>query len=272
LHKKYGIPYILAIRNTDVNIFYKFFLHLRKLGYNILENASQIIFISPAYQEHFVNCLLPKKIKDKIFNKSTVIPNGAFPFWLDHKAPKKEISTPVKLLSIGTIDANKNYLTLCYAVDLLRLSKIDIELTIVGKGYQDDFRYLKKLEKYIRNKPHIKLIEKQNQEELIKTYREHDIFVLPSHKETFGLVYVEALTQGLPIVFTQGQGIDGYFESGKIGYAVHSKNIDEIAQAISSIINNYSEFAMRVTQLDFSIFDWEPIAERYLTIYQNCMK
>jgi glycosyltransferase involved in cell wall biosynthesis len=267
LYKKYGIPYILAIRNTDVNVFYKYFLHLRKLGHEILENASQIIFISPAYKDHFVNHLLPKRLKNKIFSRLSVMPNGVSSFWLNNRAYKTNVSTPVKLLSVGTIDSNKNYLSLCYAVDVLRKKGIKIELTIVGKGYQDAPRYLKKIENYIKDKPYITLIEKQNQEELIKIYRKHDIFAMPSYKETFGLVYVEALTQGLPIIYTQGQGVDGYFESGKVGYAVNPKNFEEIAQAISMIINDYSIYTTHIEQFDFSIFDWENIAKNYLQIY-----
>jgi len=270
LHKQYGIPYIVAIRNTDINLFYKYFIHLRKLGNNILENASQVIFISPSYKNNLVNQLLSQKIKSKISNKLSVIPNGVFPFWLNNRYQKTNIHSPVKLLSIGTIDFNKNHLTLCHAVELLRGSGIKVELTIVGKGYRDNSNYLKKLENYIKNKPHITLIEKQNQDELLKIYREHDIFALISHKETFGLVYIEALTQGLPIIYTQGQGIDGYFEANKIGYAVNPKNIEELAQKISLTISNYSELIANIAQLDFSVFDWEYIAERYFRIYQDC--
>lgn len=39
-----------------------------------------------------------------------------------------------------------------------------------------------------------------------------DIFVMPSKPETFGLVYVEALSQGLPILYAKGEGFDGYFD------------------------------------------------------------
>jgi len=268
LHKKYGIPYIIAIRDTDINVFYKYFLHLRKLGYDILKNAAQIVFISHAYKNNCLNHLFPQKIKTTISNKISVIPNGTFPFWLNNRLKKTTISSPIKLLSVGAIMPRKNHLLLCHAVELLRKRGINVELSIVGKGYMDKPNYLKKLENYIKDKPYIRLLEKQNQEELRKTYLEHDIFILTSLKETFGLVYVEALTQGLPIIYTKGQGVDGYFEDGKIGYAVSPKNIEETAQAISLIINNYPKLTANIQQLDFSVFDWERIAERYVKIYQ----
>ena len=41
-------------------------------------------------------------------------------------------------------------------------------------------------------------------------YRENDMFVMPSKNETFGLVYIEALLQGLPILYAKNEGIEGF--------------------------------------------------------------
>jgi glycosyltransferase involved in cell wall biosynthesis len=269
LFKKFGIPYIIAVRNTDINIFYKYFIHLRKLGIQIVENASQVIFISPIYKNYFENQLLPDKVKNKIFHNIHIIPNGVSSFWLNNRFLKSTISSPVKLLSIGAITPNKNHLRLCGAVDLLRNAGMDVELTIVGKGYNDAPRYLKKLEKFIKEKSYIRLLEKQNREELLITFRAHNIFVLPSHTETFGLVYIEALTQGLPVIYTKGQGIEGYFKPNEIGRLVFSKNINDIANIILSSIQDYATLTENIGQIDLSNFDWEHIAKRYLEIYRR---
>ena len=45
---------------------------------------------------------------------------------------------------------------------------------------------------------------------------------MPSRYETFGLVYGEAMSQGLPIIYSKGQGVDGYFKEGTVGYGVVS--------------------------------------------------
>ena len=55
---------------------------------------------------------------------------------------------------------------------------------------------------------------------------------MPSFPETFGLVYVEAMSQGLPIIYTKGQGIDGYFEDGKVGYPVNTKDSNDIVKKL----------------------------------------
>lgn len=58
-------------------------------------------------------------------------------------------------------------------------------------------------------------------------FAESDIFVMVSHSETFGLVYIEALSQGLPILYTRGQGIDGTLKE-KIGEAADSYDENSI--------------------------------------------
>lgn len=49
LSKKYGIPYVVAVRNTDVNDFFHYMIHLRHVGVEIMKDAAAVVFISPAY-------------------------------------------------------------------------------------------------------------------------------------------------------------------------------------------------------------------------------
>ena len=97
-------------------------------------------------------------------------------------------------------------------------------------------------------------------------YLSNHIFAMPSHSETFGLVYIEALSQGLPIVCSKNQGIDGSF-SEKIGAYVDSKSIDSISDGIRQTIKEYDSF--EVEKLDFSVFKWTRIATAYSEIYKS---
>src|SRR5699024_3946936 len=67
LKKKYDINYIVNVRNTDINVFYKFFLYLRPLMSKILKNAESVVFISFAYKSMLFS-LLDKKTIDEIKN------------------------------------------------------------------------------------------------------------------------------------------------------------------------------------------------------------
>ena len=56
------------------------------------------------------------------------------------------------------------------------------------------------------------------------TLGQSDVFVLPSVNETFGMVYLEAMSQGCIPIGTSGEGIDGIIENGKNGYLCDRNN------------------------------------------------
>lgn len=88
-------------------------------------------------------------------------------------------------------------------------------------------------------------------------FAESDIFVMVSHSETFGLVYIEALSQGLPILYTRGQGIDGTLKE-KIGEAADSYDENSIKKAICRLIDEYEQYEPIGKSL--YRFSWDNIA------------
>jgi glycosyltransferase involved in cell wall biosynthesis len=101
--------------------------------------------------------------------------------------------------------------------------------------------------------------------ELLKIYRSCDIFAMPSKVETFGLVYVEAISQGLPILYTSGEGIDGFF-SEKIGEGVDCRDTKDIARKLSKMIGFYENYLRKI---DLSGFRWDHVAQLHLSIYHR---
>ncbi len=69
----YKIPYIVAVRDTDVNVFFKRMVHLRSLGVDILKR-SRIIFLSISYRDLILEKYVPEDLKEKVFSKSRIIP------------------------------------------------------------------------------------------------------------------------------------------------------------------------------------------------------
>lgn len=93
---------------------------------------------------------------------------------------------------------------------------------------------------------------------------------MPSKFETFGLVYVEAMTQGTPVIYTRGQGFDGFFEEGTVGYSVDGEDILEMKERIFDIINNYSKISENC--INFSnLFSEDEINKRYVSVYKDVL-
>ena len=266
IFEEYKIPYIVAIRNTDLNLYYKYFFHLRKLGQKILLNAEKIIVISPSYKDKITEYLSSEK--NILNSKLVLIPNGIDDFWLMNKSiPKINPKTnELKFLFVGEITKNKN---LKQTINLLeQLSKYyNIKFTIIGKKL-DGYAQLSELAKKYS---WIDIFEPiYNKIELKRIYRDHDIFIMLSKKETFGLVYIEALTQGTPIIYTKNEGVDGYFSDSHVGYNFDIKinNFFYFKEKVELIMKNYNQISSNCI-LDSKKFNWKQIAKRYLAIYNS---
>lgn len=264
LHRELGIPYIAAVRNTDVNVFFKYMPHLRKLGVEILKNAERVVFISPSYLEKTLRIPALKGIADSVRAKSVMLPNGIDDFWLGCKNERTERyeTETVKLVCAATLDSNKNPETSVRACDILISRNVDARLTLIGRVIE------KKYESLIHSRPYITYIGHCGKEELIDHYRSADIFVMPSRHETFGLVYPEAMSQGLPVIYTKNEGFDAFFPNGEIGFAVDCDDAEAIANAVEKIMEDYAAISGRCVAR-VPLFDWRVIAASYLEIYKN---
>lgn len=266
LSKKHNIPYVVAVRNTDVNSFFKILVHLRGLGVKIMRDAEAVFFLSESYRKTVFDKYIPKKYHSELLLKTRIIPNGIDDFWLDNafeeiKSIKK--NEPVKLMFAGRLDKNKNIPTVQGAMKILRSKGIETTLTVVaGKIENKAELALIKRDDYTK---HIPGLDKGG---LIQEYRKHDIFVMPSFTESFGLVYVEAMSQGLPVLYSAKQGFDGQFPDGEVGYSVDPHSPESVAEGILKIIEDYSSISSRVPSKARK-FRWSGIIKEYSNIYEK---
>lgn len=266
LSEKYGVPFVVAVRNTDVNDFFKKMIHLRSRGVKTMLAAQKIFFLSSAYKNTVIENYVSEKYRATLLKKTDIIPNGIEDFWFEHlyqernceKTEQRIRDKRIKLVYAGGIDRNKNVTTTCEAIKLLKKDGWTVDFTVVGKVKdQDVFESIKNEVIYLPSRP---------KDKLIAVYRDADIFVMPSFFETFGLVYAEAMSQGLPVIYTKHQGFDGQFENGKVGFAVDCRDAQQIAFAVEQIatnFRNFSEYALNHVEK----FKWSTIVEKYNKIY-----
>jgi len=270
LYKKNKIPYYVTIRNTDINIFFKYLIFLRPLGVNILKESKRIIFLTETYKKRTFNKYVPIKLKEGLLHKTSVIPNGINDFWLSNiNKENKMIREEIRLIYVGEISKNKNIHGIIKAVNfILKDNSISIQLNIVGEGLNDNKSYLKKIRRMIKYNDNISIVPLMPKEKLLYLYRDSDIFIMPSFTETFGLVYAEALSQGLPLIYSENEGFDGIFEDGVVGYKVNPKLVSSIKNGIISLNNNYTKIQINCTKASLK-FSWNNIANTYYNNYKE---
>ncbi|MDA9945241.1 glycosyltransferase family 4 protein [Schleiferiaceae bacterium] len=266
IKKKYGIKYITTVRNTDVNLYFKYFVHARSYALKVMRNSEAIIFLSPAYRDHVFSKYIPNKLHKTLGDKCFVIPNGIDSYWHSNILKKpKTLGKVVRFVCVCELSKNKNiHKTIGIVKEFRKIQ--ECQLTIIGGSGDYSAKILKLVNE---NKDFVSYEgEVRDKNELLKYLRSSSLFIMPSEYESFGLVYIEAMSQGLPCIYTRGQGIDGYFRPGKIGYPVNPDDIDDTKNIILEILSNYetiSENALLAVQN----FEWMKIVKKYIEIYKE---
>lgn len=270
LNKEYGVPYIVTVRGyTDIHNFLKKRINLRSKGRKILKNAEAVIFLSQANRTELLdNYIKNPLLKEEVMEKSQVIPNGIDEFWFEHEGNIKQLKNQnhIKCLYVGKLMKDKNVHGLIKALE--KYNEIhSASLTIVGEDYEK--KYAEELKESAPE--FVQFVDKVQRENLIEIYRSHDLFLMPSFHETFGLVYPEAMSQGLPVVYTKNQGFDGHFPNGTVGYAVTATNPEEISEKISSVVENYQRLSQNALK-EYTSFDWKLLSAQFEHIYRTVNK
>lgn len=263
LKQEYDLDYVVAVRNTDINSFMKLRPDLKSHMLRIIQSARRIIFLNPAYEESFLKKI--GKFRENVEKKTSIVPNGLDEPWFV-KRDMLTRSMRKRILYVGDFTTNKNVPALIQAVAGLS-DQFEIALTLVGGGGNSHKTVLQTISDF----PHVDISflgHISRQEDLRDIYRQHDVFVMASHRETFGLTYIEALSQGVPVVHSMGQGIAGLIDDEKIVKAVDPMNTGSIKNAIRELLLETTDVRNRCIR-SVDKFRWIDIARQYQEIYQE---
>lgn len=266
MKKRYGIPYIVAVRNTDVNDFLRYAPHLWWLHREVIREAEKVIFITPVLQQRLQNHWTMIGLRDTLQNKSQIIANGLNDYWLDHlQLNPQQHKQNHAIVYVGNFDDNKNVKRLIEAVMSLKPQIPDIHLNLVGGTGAQESDILQLVKKHPDTLTyHGRIFEK---DKLQAIYEGNSVFAMASKHETFGLVYLEAMSQGLSILYTRGEGIDGLF-SEKIGESVDPLSTESIAKALQQLLSQANNYQL-LSASQFQDFDWKFIAQKYIDYYHR---
>lgn len=259
--KLFNKQLVVTLRNTDVNLGFKYFRHYKWLAKLALKFSKQIIFVSPGHKLLFQNYF-----GHGFDNKLKVIPNGIDDFFIGSTLSHKVTAPATSAIYAGEVTKNKNISRAIQAFSQVNADK-DWLFTVVGGSYSEFTNAYAKLDDNVKDKVHF--VPRVPKEQLVELYDTASIFIMPSHKETFGLVYIEAISRCLPVVYSKGQGIDGYYSEGEVGYSCRADSVEDIASAIRKTLEKYPNgltFKRDNLALDYS---WASIASLYKnSVYQ----
>lgn len=262
LHQAQGLPYVVSIRYTDMAYFFPRMPHLRGYARQILGAAAAIVFISPAYCDRAFAQYLPQAL----MAKAHVIPNGIDPAWLDGAPKTYKAGDPVRLAFAGKLTQVKRPMVAIQAMEALQslMPETQVTLAIAGTG-----PLASRLARHpLVAKGKVELHGQLSGVSAMKAfYDDATLFLLPSAAETFGLVYLEAMSRGLPVLYTQGQGFDGLFPPGEVGFPVDGRHPQQIARHLQEALKGYDDRSRRCVALAASL-PWQAAADKTLSLYR----
>lgn len=203
----------LALYNYDLRIAKNLIARTIVAFLATRKNCRHLIFVSEASKKSFFSTIdYGVKTAAILMEKSIVL----YPIPLEGQkasAPKKRSGT-LKLLFPGTFYM-KGGMEVVHSYERLRQEGEDIELTIITAVHM-----LRNSDReHIQSIPGLRLLDaKLNEQEMADMYRLHDILLLPTYREGFGLVLVEALSWGMPIICTDQYATKEMIVEGGNGY------------------------------------------------------
>ncbi len=264
--EKYNIPIIITSHGSDImgyNESNKFHSHVRKAA----KDCKKIITISNHNKEEV------STIFEEYKYKIITIANGYNKdMFFKEKCSKEEV---LKSFNIK----NKYDKIICFAGRLTKNKGIDILLNsakiyekeniltlIAGHGSEYEVLFQLKEKLGLKN---VVFLGDLKHEQLRKLYSISDVCVVPSRKEAFGLVALEAIACGLPVVATRQGGIPD-FVNDKVGVLVEEENVEELANAIMQVLDKDKKFDINyLQQYAIDNYSQEKLMDKLLQAYEE---
>ena len=254
LKKKYNIP-LVAIEHWSQLAHTHIPKTTIQLAKRVYSSVDQLLSVSSALQDN---------IRRQIGYDSLVVPNMVSQeFYYTTSTPKNNLT----LVTVGRLVSEKHFDQLIKAV--AHISE-PLQLKIIGDGKEKE--NLHKLINELQLQEKVFLCGYKTKEEIVVLLQQSDIFVLPSQSETFGVVYIEALACGLPIIATDCGGPRDIVTPMN-GLLVPINNQQKLEKAITHMIHNLHLYDKNLIAQDCqNRFSSENVAKHILKILENTIQ
>ncbi len=212
--------------------------------------------------------------KKNISGEYQIIPNGIDleQFSPDVSPMEEFCDGKQNILFLGRLEFRKGLNYLLNAYLLLKREIPNSRLIVVGPGT----RLRKRYEKWVRQHrlEDVVFVGYAPYEDIPRYYKTADVFCAPAtSRESFGIVLLEAMAVGKPIVATNIEGYASVLTHGEDGLLVPPQNSKELARALISLLNDAplrQQMGVR-GQLKSEKYSWEHVSQRVLDLYHEAL-
>lgn len=176
------------------------------------------------------------------------------------------------LLTVGFLREPKGHTYVLEALPRLLAKYPNLVYRIVGDGAER--KKLEELTSRLGLKDHVEFKGSLPHDRAMQEMAKCDIFVMPSWNEAFGVVYLEAMAHGKPVIGTKGEGIAPLIEKEGVGLTVPPRDSEAVARAVDKLLGvpqQAGEMGERGRKLVRSKFTWEHNARRTLDVYREAI-
>ncbi len=184
--------------------------------------ADALIVLTPHMRQHFIKAGYPE-------SHIEVIPNLIRPL---KKTPTRKRHNPVVIGAMGRMSDEKGFADLLHALQLLDEVGVEFSAQLAGEG--PELMKLKAQAESLGLTPHIEW--KGWVEDKAAFFRGIDMLCVPSHEESFGLVILEAMAHGVPVVATDAPGPVSIIKNGIDGLIVPRRDVQALANALQLVM------------------------------------
>jgi teichuronic acid biosynthesis glycosyltransferase TuaC len=263
IHAQTGIPYMI----TEHSSYYHRKLvpeRLLPLIRDAYSGAKVIGVVSPALGEHLIQDVGPQ------VEKYRWIPNVVDPEFESLEPPRRSESAGFQLLSIGELIPLKGHRELITAFARAFAGQTDVTLRIAGDGILDsELRNLIQSESVTNQ---VRLLGKLTRAQVRDEIKACHCLVLPSHFETFGVVLIEALVQGRPVIASACGGPNCVIDDCN-GLLVPPRSVDALATALKTMKQTHTEYGPASLQRDvLERFGRTRLLRELESAYHDCLR
>jgi phosphatidyl-myo-inositol dimannoside synthase len=217
---------------------------LSRVQRKALKNIDQVLAVSQFTQKILIekHGVLPSRVK--IFQNTLGYQFQKIP---KHEALinlRKILKLPKNSLilltvaRLATYESDKGYDKIIELMPNLKLTFPSLHYVLAGSGSEQEISRLKQKIKDVEMEGHIHLPGFISNQELYTYFAGANVFVMPSKKEGFGIVYIEAMANGTPVIAGNKDGSTDAVSAYTMGHLVNPDDIDEIKETISIILSS----------------------------------